>query len=172
MNSMERRKVIESILYKSDKPIKGSIIGEKLGVTRQVIVKDIAILRAEGKEIIATPEGYLTTKNNDHLISKVIAVSHNSENMREELETIIKFGAIVKNVIIDHSVYGEIEAMLMIKSLYDVDNFIKKINKNNAEPLLILTGGVHLHTILAESEDIINSVKKELKSKNYLINGE
>ncbi|NEZ48016.1 transcription repressor NadR [Clostridium niameyense] len=172
MNSIERRKFIESILYKSNKPIKGSIIGEKLGVTRQVIVKDIAILRAEGKEIIATPEGYLTTKNNNHLISKVIAVNHNSENMQDELETIVKFGAIVKDVIIDHSVYGEIKAMLMIKSLYDIDNFIKKINKNKAEPLLILTGGLHLHTILAERQDIIDNVKKELQNKNYLINGE
>ncbi|MBP2034082.1 transcriptional regulator of NAD metabolism [Clostridium algifaecis] len=169
MNSEKRRIDIEKILKSSNKPQKGHILAEKLGVTRQVIVKDIAILRAEGKNIIATPEGYMVPKSEKNRIKKVIAVCHSVDEMEDELSTIVKFGAIVEDVTIEHSVYGEIKAMLMIKSLYDVENFILKIKETKSEPLLILTGGVHLHTISTDNYSAIDNIKSELKNKGYLI---
>lgn len=170
MNSKERRNYIEDLLKKSSKPEKGHILAEELGVTRQVIVKDIAILRAEGKKIIATPEGYIIPKEEQKiLIKKVIAFSHETENIEDELKSIVKFGGIVEDVIVEHPLYGEIKGMLMVKTFYDVENFMKKIEKCKAEPLLILTGGIHLHTVTAESEEIMNSIIKELKEKNYLV---
>ncbi|MGO5067337.1 transcription repressor NadR [Clostridium sporogenes] len=172
MNSIERRKSIENMLIKNDKPIKGNEIGQILGVTRQVIVKDIAILRAAGKNIIATPEGYLMPNENKELVRKIIAVCHDSEDIKNELETIVKFGGIVEDVVVEHPVYGEIKAMLMIKSMYDIDNFIQSIRNNKAEPLLILTGGIHLHTISSDSEDIMNKIIGELKKKKYLVDEE
>ncbi|AJD32479.1 transcription repressor NadR [Clostridium sporogenes] len=172
MNSIERRKKIENMLMKNNKPIKGNEMGQKLGVTRQVIVKDIAILRASGRNIIATPEGYLIPNENKELIRRIIAVCHDSEDIKEELETIIKFGGIVEDVVVEHPVYGEIKAMLMIKSMYDIDNFIKNIQNNKAEPLLILTGGIHLHTISSDNEDIMNKIIEELNKKNYLVDEE
>ena len=172
MNSIERRKVIENMLIKNNKPIKGNELGLKLGVTRQIIVKDIAILRASGKNIIATPEGYLIPNENKNLIKRVIAVYHESSDIENELKIIIKFGGIVEDVVVEHPVYGEIKAMLMIKSMYDIDNFMKNIQNNSAEPLLILTGGIHLHTISSENEDIINKIIQELRQKNYLVDGE
>ncbi|EJP6473827.1 transcription repressor NadR [Clostridium botulinum] len=172
MNSIERRKSIENMLIKNDKPIKGNEIGQILGVTRQVIVKDIAILRAAGKNIIATPEGYLMPNENKQLIRKIIAVCHDSEDIKNELEIIVKFGGIVEDVVVEHPVYGEIKAMLMIKSMYDIDNFIQSIKNNKAEPLLILTGGIHLHTISSDDEGIMNKIIEELKKKNYLVDEE
>ncbi|KOR26502.1 transcription repressor NadR [Clostridium sp. L74] len=169
MNSIERRKSIENMLIKNDKPLKGNEIGQILGVTRQVIVKDIAILRAAGKNIIATPEGYLMPNENKQLIRKIIAVCHDSEDIKNELEIIVKFGGIVEDVVVEHPVYGEIKAMLMIKSMYDIDNFIQSIKNNKAEPLLILTGGIHLHTISSDDEGIMNKIIEELKKKNYLV---
>lgn len=169
MSSRERRINIQSILKDSDKPQKGHVLAERFGVTRQVIVKDIAILRAEGKNIIATPEGYMVPRSEKNRIRQVIAVYHNADEMQDELSTIIKFGAIVEDVTIEHSVYGEIKAMLMIKSLYDVENFILKIKETKSEPLLVLTGGVHLHTISADNYSAINNIKSELKNKGYLI---
>lgn len=169
MNSKERRIRIETILKSNNKPQKGHVLAEELGVTRQVIVKDIAILRAGGKDIIATPEGYLIPKVEQNRIRQVIAVSHKAEEMEDELTTIVKFGGVVEDVIIEHSIYGEIKGMLMIKSIYDVKNFIKKIKKTKSEPLLVLTGGLHLHTISAENSSIINNIKKELENKNYLV---
>lgn len=169
MNSKERRKYIEDILRKTNMPQKGHVLSEELGVTRQVIVKDIAILRAEGKKIIATPEGYLMPSEEKNLIKKIMAFSHKADDIEDELKTIVKFGGVVEDVIIEHSVYGEIKGMLMIKTFYDVENFIKKINEHKAEPLLILTGGIHLHTISAENDEIMNNITKELKNKMYLL---
>ncbi|MCH3965476.1 MAG: transcription repressor NadR [Clostridium sp.] len=169
MNSEERRTHIENILKSNNKPQKGHVLAEKLGVTRQVIVKDIAILRAEGKDIIATPEGYLIPKSEHNRIKQVIAVLHKSDEMEDELTTIVKFGGVVEDVIIEHSIYGEIKGMLMIKSIYDVKNFISKVRETKSEPLLVLTGGIHLHTISAENSFIIDNIRRELKKKNYLI---
>ncbi len=169
MNSKERRNYIEELLRKGDNPQKGHILAEELGVTRQVIVKDIAILRAEGKKIIATPEGYLIHKEEKSVIKKVIAVSHIADNIEEELKVIVKFGGIVEDVIVEHPLYGEIRGMIMAKTFYDIENFVKRINEYKAEPLLILTGGVHLHTIAAENNDIIQNIIEELKAKNYLV---
>lgn len=169
MNSKERRKYIEDLLKRSNKPQKGHILSEELGVTRQIIVKDIAILRAEGKKIIATPEGYLMSNEERNIIKKVMAFSHKPEDIEDELKTIIKFGGVIEDVIIEHSLYGEIKGMLMLKTLYDVENFIKNIEAHKAEPLLVLTGGIHLHTISAENEQIIEKITRELKNKMYLI---
>lgn len=169
MNSQERRKYIEELLKKNNIPQKGHILAEELGVTRQVIVKDIAILRAEGKKIIATPEGYLVPKEEKMMIKKVIAVSHGTSSIDEELKIIVKFGGIVEDVIVEHPLYGEIRGMIMVKTFYDIENFVKRIYEYKAEPLLILTGGVHLHTIAAESEEILKNIINELKTQNYLV---
>lgn len=169
MNSESRRNIIDEKLVKSDKPIKGSVLAEELGVTRQVIVKDIAILRAQGEKIIATPEGYIKSKDQSHVFRKVIATCHKSDEIGDELNTIVTFGGIIEDVIVEHPLYGEIKGMLMIKTLYDVQNFVKRIKEYKAEPLMVLTGGVHLHTVAAESTEILDKIEEELKNKKYLI---
>lgn len=169
MNSIERRMAIEKRLLQSNTPEKGQILAKDYGVTRQVIVKDIAILRAEGKNIIATPEGYIIQKNDENRIIKVVALCHRTEDIKDELECIIKFGGVVKDVIVEHPLYGEIRGMLMIKTLYDIENFITKIIQNKAEPLMILTAGVHLHTIEANNEDTMNKILKQLNVRGYLV---
>ncbi|WP_315121827.1 transcription repressor NadR [uncultured Clostridium sp.] len=171
MNSEERRQYIINLLVKSSSPIKGQKLAEELGLTRQVIVKDIAILRAKGTDIIATPDGYIINKDEKGGYFKILALCHNSDEIEEELKTIIKYGGVVKDVLVDHPLYGEIKAMLMIKNLYDVDNFVKKFTNYKAEPLLILTNGVHLHTIWTEKEDQMNKIIEELSEKGYLLEG-
>lgn len=169
MESKERRRHIEDILRLSGEPQKGYSLAESMGVTRQVIVKDIAILRAEGKNIIATPEGYIMPKTEVSLVKKIIATTHKPENIEDELLTIVEYGGIIEDVIVEHALYGEIKGMLMIKSYYDVKKFINRINQYKAEPLLVLTGGVHLHTICAENDEIMTNIINALKSKGYLV---
>lgn len=170
MNSKERREYIKSLLIKNNITYKGQFLAEQLGVTRQVIVKDIAIIRAEGVNIIATPDGYLIISNEEtNCVKRVIAVAHSRDDIYNELQCIIKFGGIVEDVTVEHSLYGEIRAMLMIKTPMDIEKFIKKFEEFNAEPLSSLTKGIHLHTIKADNEEIIESIIKELKEKNYLI---
>jgi transcriptional regulator of NAD metabolism len=170
MNSSERREYIKNLLVKNSTTYKGQFLAEELGVTRQVIVKDIAIIRAEGINIIATPEGYLIMpKEESNYVRRVIAVSHNIDDIYSELECIVKFGGVVEDVTVEHSLYGEIRAMIMIKTLVDIEKFTKRFKEFNAEPLSALTKGIHLHTIKADNEEIMESIIKELKDKNYLI---
>jgi len=166
LNSSDRRKYIRNILLKSHEPQKGQHLADNLGVTRQVIVKDIAILRAEGNNIIATPEGYLCPTELSECVTRIIAVSHKKEDIRDELQCIVKFGGRVKDVIIEHPLYGQITAMLMIKTLFDIQNFTKRLEEYGAEPLLKLTNGVHLHTIEADNEEIMNQIISELQKEN------
>lgn len=169
MNSDERRNSIRKELEDKAKPIKGSVLAKEFGVTRQIIVKDIAILRAEGSDIFATPKGYIINKGSISTVKKVIAVSHKPEEIEDELNSIVKFGGTVEDVIIEHSLYGEIRGVLMIKTPYDVQNFMEKLNEHRAEPLSILTGGVHLHTISADNEDDLAKIVNELKEKGYIV---
>ncbi|NOH16923.1 transcription repressor NadR [Clostridium cochlearium] len=169
MDYLQRRDYIKEALINSESPIKGQEFADKLGVTRQIIVKDIAILRAAGIDIIATPEGYIMNKKDKHLNSKIIVLSHRRAEIEDELKTIVKYGGIVRDVIVEHQLYGEIKAILMIKTIDDVDKFVKKFNEYNAEPLLKLTNGLHIHTILTETKEQMNNIIDELDKKRYLI---
>lgn len=169
MNSEERRLYIQNILSGSKKPQKGQYIADKLNVTRQVIVKDIAILRARGTEIIATPEGYMIPQNDRKNFRKILPLMHDRKDIEKELSIIVKYGGIVRDVIIEHPIYGEIKAMLMIQNLYDVENFTTKVNDNSVEPLLSLTRGIHLHTIETDTQEAMDKIIVELKEKEYLV---
>lgn len=168
MNSEARRKKIEELLRSGENPVKGNTLAEEMGVTRQVIVKDIAILRAAGEKIISTPEGYMIQKDQQRYFRKVFAVVHSSDDIEDELSTIVKFGGIIEDVIVEHEIYGEIRGMMMLKTLYDVQKFIEKIKSSKSEPLMALTGGIHLHTVMAESVEILDKIEDELRGKKYL----
>ena len=169
MNSKERREYIKNLLVTNDNTYKGQFLAAKFGVTRQVIVKDIAIIRAEGVNIIATPEGYLIPSEESNFVRRVIAVSHGRNDIYNELECIVRFGGVIEDVTVEHPLYGEIRAMLMIKTLVDIEEFTKKFNVSSVQPLSYLTKGIHLHTIKADNEEIMESIIKELEEKNYLI---
>ncbi|MGG7099057.1 transcription repressor NadR [Clostridium sardiniense] len=168
MDSKKRREDILLKLIENNDPIKGTDFAKVYGVTRQIIVKDIAILRARGNKIIATPDGYIIAKE-ENRVKSIIAVSHDSDSIREELEIVIKYGGIIEDVIVEHPMYGEIKAMLMIKNLNDINNFVEKYKNNHAKPLSVLTNGVHIHTISADDEVNMDLIKKELKDKGFVV---
>jgi len=168
MNSIDRRDNIIKLLLESDEPIKGNIIAKKYCVTRQVIVKDIAILRAKGKSIVATPDGYIINKK-ESKVKAIIAVTHNEEEMFNEMSIVIKYGGIIEDVIVEHPLYGEITAMLMIKNYNELNKFVQKYQEQRAKLLSALTNGVHLHTISAEREGDINLIISELKKYNFIV---
>ncbi|MGG7179183.1 transcription repressor NadR [Clostridium paraputrificum] len=168
MNSIERREDIIKSLIDSNKALKGTKLAYKYGVTRQIIVKDIAILRAKGNNIIATPEGYIIGKE-DNRIKSVVAVTHKEDRLAEELKTVIKYGGIIEDVIVEHPLYGEIKGMLMIKNLNDLEKFMTRYSQNSAKPLSLLTDGVHIHTISADSQENMDSILMELREKGFII---
>jgi len=170
MNSKDRRTAILQYLKAAQEPITGASLSERFGVTRQVIVSDIAILRAQGEDIIGTPQGYLYNVPEKATIRQTIAAVHSSdrEQIREELYIIVDHGARIKDVIVEHPIYGEITASLHIASRFDADQFIDKLAAYKAEPLLVLTDGLHLHTIEVEKIEALAAIKKALAAKGYL----
>ncbi|WDV45926.1 transcription repressor NadR [Clostridiaceae bacterium M8S5] len=170
MQSNERRSKIIKKLRATDKPLKGIQLAKEFDVSRQIIVQDIAILRAKGEQIIATPQGYINGVGESRFLKKKIVSKHfGYDEMRDELNIIIDNGGKVINVIVEHAVYGEIESPLMISSRLDIKNFMNNLKESNAEPLSSLTDGIHIHTIEVPDEDVYSEIKNELKNKKYLI---
>lgn len=168
MSSIKRREEIIKMLIESNKAIKGTELASLFGVTRQIIVKDIAILRAEGNTIIATPDGYIYNKNTNK-VKSIIAVNHNKNEVIDELKIVVKYGGIIEDVIIEHPLYGEIRGNLMIKNLNDLNKFEIEFENKSIKPLSDLTDGIHLHTIVADDEENIKLIKRELKEKGLLL---
>lgn len=171
MKGEERRRHILELLRSNDGPFKGGTLSSQLKVTRQVIVQDIALLRAQGISIVATPQGYLLTGDIPNCVTRIIAVKHNASQIREELETIVALGGRVMDVTIEHKVYGELTGRLMIKSMYDIEQFVQHLSESS-RPLSELTSGVHIHTIEADSEEIMDRIIERLKEKRFLLREE
>lgn len=169
MKADERRNNIMGMLIKEKKAIKGTTLAERFNVTRQIIVKDIAILRAKGNNIIATPDGYMVNDENSSRVKSIIAVNHNDDDMISELEIVVKYGGIIEDVIVEHPLYGEIKGLLMIKNLNDLNKFKDSLEEINAKPLSALTNGIHLHTISSDSLENMELIKEELKEKGFIL---
>lgn len=168
MSSKERREDILKLLNEREKPVKGSSLANQYSVTRQVIVKDIAILRASGANIIATPDGYTIIKQ-DSYIRDIIVTKHDENRIEEEMEIVIKYGGAIEDVIVTHPVYGEIKAMIMVRNLNDLNKFMERCKNEHSVPLSILTEGSHMHTIAAIDKETLKLIKRELKEKGFLI---
>ncbi|WP_058307258.1 transcription repressor NadR [Gracilibacillus massiliensis] len=166
-----RRESLVTWLKNSSIPLTGTDLAEKANVSRQVIVQDISLLKAQDHPIIATSNGYLYMKMDDanEDYRRVIACKHDRNETREELYTIVDFGATVENVVIEHPIYGDLKASLLISSRADVDQFVNKIEAKNAPYLLELTDGVHNHTIVANEERKIDQAYQALKEKGFIV---
>ena len=169
MNSEQRREQIISALQASDKPISATYFANEFSVTRQIIVADIALLRAGGYSIRAEHKGYVLEKACDHAMTKRIVVKHGKGEVKEELYAIVDNGGKVLDVIVHHSVYGKIAAELNLSSRYDVDRFVRHINETGSNHLSLLTEGLHIHTVAVQDEDSFGSIIGQLSALNILI---
>lgn len=166
MNGAKRRKKIKEKLESCQGAVKGQELAKEMGVSRQVIVQDIALLRAEGMDLVGTPGGYKINRQSRGIV-KTIATRHmNNSEMNKELSIIIENGGKIIDTIIEHDIYGEIRANLHIKSYEELDEFMGTIE--GTEPLSKITGGIHLHTIEVDDEDSYNNIIKELEEAQLL----
>lgn len=157
-----RRIELMNRLKQEKRPLSGTELAKEFGVSRQVIVQDIAILRASDEKILPTARGYMMMPEGAQGVRRVIAVSHGMEGMRRELELMVDMGAKVLNVIVEHDVYGSIQGDLMIENRRDVDAFMDKIENGSSAPLYCLTSGDHYHTIEARDEETLDAVEEAL----------
>ncbi|WP_339062417.1 transcription repressor NadR [Tepidibacillus marianensis] len=167
----ERRNLILNWLKNSNDPLTGQQLAEKMKVSRQVIVQDISLLKAKNEPIIATAQGYvyINDKESNHLHRRIIACFHLPQQTQNELNILVDHGVFVNNVIVEHSIYGELTASLLLKNRRDVQQFIIKVGETKAAYLSELTGGVHLHTIEAETEEQLDEACKTLEKKGFLL---
>ena len=162
LDGNSRREQIIAILKESDSPISATNLARQFNVSRQIVVGDIALIRAQGLDINATPRGYVFPSESRDCITRTIACLHEGEDsMLNELNAIVDMGCKVLDVIVDHPVYGQISGQLQISSRNDVNEFVERVKTEKAHSLSELTDGIHLHTVECPNEEVyVNLVKK------------
>ena len=168
MEAASRRQAILDQLRTADRPVSASALAAGLNVSRQIIVGDIALLRAGGAEISATPRGYVLPRATDG-ITRTIACRHTLAQTGQELDILVDNGCTVLDVIVEHPVYGQLTGQLQISSRYDVEQFLARIRDSDAAPLSMLTGGLHLHTLRCPNEDTYTRACAALKTAGLLL---
>ena len=166
MDGKARRQEIIHLLKENTQPLSGSALAKQLGVSRQVIVQDIALLRAEGNDIVSTSSGYLLSEQ--FQASRVFKVHHDDASIGKELNMIVDLGGKVKDVFVSHKVYGLLRVDLNLNSRADIEKYLESIATGNSSPLLNLTSGYHYHTVLAENELILDAIQAKLEEYGFL----
>jgi hypothetical protein len=169
MDTDERRSEIMKLLRRRQPPITGTELARQFDVSRQVIVQDIAVLRAAGEEILASPQGYYLRRHQPGLTRAVVAVCHTPEQTEDELTALVDVGVEIVDVIVEHSIYGEQRGMLHIASREDVRLFMQQLRATGARLLSELTNGLHLHTLEARRPEQLERARQVLRERGYLV---
>ena len=171
MRAEERRQAIQDILQHSPQPVSAGTLAARFSVSRQIIVGDIALLRAAGADISATPRGYVAHQPSPAGLVRQVACRHDAQGMEAELNAMVDQGCTVLDVIVDHPIYGQLTGPLQLSSRYDVTQFIARCAQADARPLSDLTEGIHLHTLSCPSEDAFRRVQTALRNMGVLLEG-
>ncbi len=166
MTGEERRKEIVRMIQEAKEPVSGSHLSKALHVSRQVIVQDMALIRAEGYQIDSTYKGY--RMHTDELCKRVFKVIHTDEQVADELYLIIDLGGKVEDVFIYHKVYGLIRGKLNLCSRYDIDVYLSEIKNGKSSLLKNATSGYHYHTVTAASQEMLDRIQAKLQEAGYL----
>ena len=166
MKADERRKAIVNLLASGQKAISGSALSEQFGVSRQIIVQDITILRGAGYDILSTHNGYIIQQT--PLKERVFKVHHTTDQTEDELNLIVDLGGCVQDVQVNHRVYGKMRAPLNIRNRRDVQHFMDNLRTGKSTPLMNVTSGYHFHTISAEQEEILDEIEAALSARGFL----
>ena len=168
MDAAARRAAILSVLERAEHPVSAAALAREFSVSRQIIVGDVALLRAGGLSIAATPRGYMLPEERSGLI-RTLACRHRVDQMETELNAIVDQGCTVIDVIVEHPIYGQLTGPLQLSSRYDVAQFVARCRQADALPLSNLTEGIHLHTISCPNETTFQRVRAALEQLGVLL---
>lgn len=154
------------ILTERQEPVSGINLAKQLHVSRQVIVQDIALLRAAGNDILSMNQGYLIQAG--QRISRVFKVIHAEDQVEEELGLIVDLGGFIKDVFVYHKAYGVLRADMDIKSRLDIQHFMEKIASGKSNLLMNVTSGYHYHTVFADNAQLLDIIQEKLWEKGFL----
>ncbi len=167
MKAADRRKEIANYLMTEGKAVSGGALSEKFGVSRQIIVQDISVLKAMGYEILSTHSGYIIQRS--PLVERVFKLYHTTDQTEDELNTIVDLGGTIVDVYVWHKVYGKLSVPLNIFSRLHVKQFIEGVRTGKSTELMNITGGYHYHTVRAEEKEVLDRIEKALEYKNYIV---
>ena len=170
MDAKKRREELLKLLRMDIKPMSATNIAERFAVSRQIIVGDVALLRAAGHDIVATQSGYVLNKTTepDETDTYIIACNHDKTALQNELYTVVDFGGTMVDVAVDHPVFGNITQELNIANRFDADNFLKQVALTGGKLLSALTDGAHLHTIRCQNPDAYRRILAQLREQEIL----
>lgn len=168
MKANERRAEILSLIENSQNPVAANILSEKYGVSRQVIVQDIAILRAQGYGVISTNRGYVLGSGATRC-ERVYKCRHNLSELIPESEIVINNGGTVEDIFVNHRVYGKISARLELSTMRHAEELYRSLMAGASKPLMSVTDGYHYHTVSAPSEEALEKIEQELRKAGVLI---
>ena len=152
-----RKQELLALLKGAKEAMNGQSLAEHFGVTRQIIVQDIALLRADGAQIISTNRGYIYKSSDDNsYVRRLFKVNHKVSDMEDELLAIVDNG-------------GRIQNMLKLTCRRDVSHFLDQASSNDFRPLSDLTNGVHYHLVEADSEQDIDYIEEALNHLGFLV---
>ena len=166
MKGEQRREKIIIRLKASKAPVSAGSLSQEFGVSRQIIVKDISVLRKEGYNITALSRGYIIEKNNR--AEKVFKIIHSDEEVQKELELIVDLGGTVEDVFVYHKAYNKVRADMGIKTRADVSCFLENIKSGKSSLLKNVTSGYHYHTVSASDEETLKIIEDELWKCGFL----
>ncbi len=169
MCGSERRDAILRELREKKTPVSGNKLASEFHVSRQVIVQDIAILRAAHMDIVSTNRGYMLRGGTGGSASRVFKMCNTDEQTEDELNTIVYYGGVVENDFVNHKVYGRVQVDLNIRTSRDVVEFIQGIKSGKSTPLKNITSDYHYHTVTADKEEILDLIEDMLREKGYLV---
>lgn len=172
MNAGEyRRTEILRLLKERGTPLSGTALAKELGVSRQVIVQDIALIRAENHNILSTNKGYVFRTESEEIAQpkRVFRVRHTTDEVLDEFLTVLELGGTVLDVAVEHEIYGQIRVDLLIETAQDAREFVYKLSNCKDNPLKVLTDDCHYHTVTAPSEKLLDLIQRELSEKGFLI---
>lgn len=168
MNGTERRQKIVELLMVADGPLSGTALAKELGVSRQIIVQDMALLRSHGEpEILSTYQGYVIHKNNEGF-SRVFKVRHTPEQTEQELQEIVDLGGRVEDVFVYHRVYGVVKGPLNIRSRKHVREFMERLREGSSTLLMEVTDAFHYHTVTADDIQTLDQIQSRLGELDFL----
>ena len=170
MTGEMRRNQILRMLQTQAEPVSGTALAKAFGVSRQVIVQDIALMRAENHPILSTNKGYLCRRADQGCTQpmRVFFVRHQDCQVLEEFMAVIELGGRILDVAVEHEIYGQIRVDLMIETVQDAKTFADRIVACRDNPLKVLTDDCHYHTVAAPSEKLLDLIQEELQKKGFL----
>ena len=167
MDAVQRRNAIMEELHRGNGPVSAGTLAERFGVSRQIVVGDVALLRASGANITATARGYVLNRPREGI--HTVACCHDMSRMEEELLLMVDYGCTVEDVIVEHSVYGQITGQLGLSSRYEVKEFMCRVKQMGARPLSDLTDGIHVHTVRCSDPGAWDGLLKALRQAGFLV---